>query len=375
MPRILFLADINSAHTRKWTEGLVSKGFTVGIFSISAPNDDWYKKFPQVETFNDFQLPKKWMEGSSLVKIYYLASLRNLKPAIRYFKPDIIHAHYASSYGLLCALSGFHPSILSVWGSDVFDFPNASAFHKKVFMFNCRKADRILSTSKVMRDETLKYTSQPVDITPFGVDTDLFSPSNSFLNTNQFTIGIIKSLEKKYGLDVLIDAFSFFVNKRPEADLRLIIVGSGSLENELKEKVKKLKLENKVEFTGKIPQDKVPQYHNKFDVFCSLSVDDSESFGVSTVEAMACAKPVIVSAVGGLKEVVVNNECGFVVEPCNAIAAAEAMDKLFLYPELRDKLGQAARKRVLDEYKWENNLDKMIGIYQKVMRIESKATS
>ncbi|MCD7873784.1 MAG: glycosyltransferase, partial [Acidaminococcaceae bacterium] len=143
-------------------------------------------------------------------KIRYLEALLLLKKVIKIFQPDIIHAHYATSYGLLGALVGFHSYIISVWGSDIFDFPNISLFHKNIIKYNFFKADIILSTSNVMAEEIQKYTSKGIKVTPFGVDINEFKPLNvdSIFKPNKIVIGTIKTLEEKYGIEYLIRAFS-----------------------------------------------------------------------------------------------------------------------------------------------------------------------
>lgn len=138
-----------------------------------------------------------------------------MKKVITEFKPDILHAHYASSYGLLGALSGFHPYIISVCGSDVFDFPNTSFLHKIVLKYNLSVADKILSTSNVMAIETSKYTNKEIIVTPFGIDLDKFKPLSvkTIFNKENIVIGTITILEEKYGIEYLIRAFAIVKNK------------------------------------------------------------------------------------------------------------------------------------------------------------------
>ncbi len=173
----------------------------------------------------------------------------------------------------------------------------------------------------------------------------------------------MKLLEEKYGIDVTINAFKHLRVKYPELPLKLLIVGKGTKENDFKDQVKKLNLVPDVHFTGWIPIERVPQYHNYLDI--SVFPSDSESFGVAAVEASGCAKPVIVSRVGGLVEVVEENKTGLVVPPRNEKALAEAMEKLVLDPSLRSKLGEAGRNRVMEIYDWDKNLRQMMEFYEK----------
>ncbi|MEJ2618117.1 MAG: glycosyltransferase family 4 protein, partial [Ignavibacteriaceae bacterium] len=120
-----------------------------------------------------------------------------------------------------------------------------------------------------------------------------------------------------------------------------------------------------VEFTGRIPSEKVAAYYNQMDVAVFLS--KNESFGVAVLEASACGLPVVVSDVGGLPEVVENNITGLIVEKENHLAAAEAIEKLLLEPDLRNKMGANGRKRVEKFYNWDDCVDQMINIYSDIL--------
>ena len=101
--RILFLADINSSHTQRWVNGLTTHGLQVGIFSFTVPKDAWYKSL-NIACYHPVAKLTKWK---------YVFQLSSLRKAIRTFQPDILHAHYATSYGLLARLSGFQPFVIS----------------------------------------------------------------------------------------------------------------------------------------------------------------------------------------------------------------------------------------------------------------------
>ncbi len=365
--RILFLADGSSIHTKRWVNSIAEKGVTIHLFSLKPVNKTDYPDHNF--TFTGFDLQKRF---GGLSKLNYLKVLPELKKVISDFKPDIIHAHFATSYGLLGALSGFHPFILSVWGSDVFDFPKKSFLHRSILEFNLKKADKILSTSHVMAVETKNYTDKDVEVTPFGIDTVQFSPEKADrsvstpFSENDIVIGTIKLLEEKYGINYLIEAFSVVLRKHPELPLKLLIVGGGSERKNLENSAKELKIDEKVYFAGMADYSKVPYFHKVIDIYAALSILDSESFGVAIVEAQGCGKPVVVSNVGGLPEVVEDGKTGFVVEKKNAGAAAEKLEKLVLDAGLRGIMGKAGRERVLKLYDWNGNVTQMMEIYNKI---------
>src|SRR5690606_13295827 len=116
--------------------------------------------------------------------------------------------------------------------------------------------------------------------------------------------------------------------KFPDKKLKFYLIGDGSKTDHYKKQIDELGLTNYFEITGRIPFNEVSEYHNLLDIFLNVSIEDSESFGVAAVEAMACEKPVVVSNVGGLKEVVSNGEFGIVVAKENAQAIADAIESL-----------------------------------------------
>jgi glycosyltransferase involved in cell wall biosynthesis len=365
--RILFLSDVNSAHTRKWAESLAKKGFDIGVFSLSPCTSDWFEAFPNITVFSSVKLTPEQFIASDLSKVAYFKELRALKEIIKAFKPDIVHAHYATSYGLLGVLTKFKPLIISLWGSDIFDFPRKSFLHKAVLKYNLKMADRVLSTSYVMAEETKKYTNRSIMVTPFGIDMQLFKPEpvQSLFTEKDIVIGTIKVLDEVYGIDYLIKAFKILKDKYTDLPLKLLIVGRGQQADDLKKLTLSLGLEADVIFTGFINHALVPSYHNMIDISCFLS--NSESFGVAVLEASSCEKPVVVTNVGGLPEVVDEGVTGYIIPPRNEQAAADAIEKLILNPLLRETFGKNGRKKVSQLYDWNKNLEEIIQIYNEVL--------
>jgi len=369
------LSDGSSVHTKKWVHSLLNKGFIIHLFSLTAFDENEYLLEKELD-FSSTQLclNKKTGRQGDVLKMKYLRALPGLKKIIHSFNPHILHAHFASSYGLLGALTGFHPFILSVWGYDVFTFPEKSFLHRMLLKYNLSRADRILSTSHVMKKKTSEYTSTVIDVTPFGVDLSVFS-ENKALSRNEYTpfsdddlvIGTVKLLEKKYGINYLIHAFNILLQRHPEMPLKLLIVGGGNAKEELIKLCEDLQIEKRVYFTGMIDHKRIPDHINLIDIYVALSIYDSESFGVAIVEAGACSKPVVVSDAGGLPEVVENKVSGFIVPRKDAISAAAAIETLLSDNTLRQKMGQAGRARVERLYDWEKNVEQMVEIYKNIL--------
>lgn len=365
--KILLLADPFSSHTIKWANGLFKKDIDVTIFGLSNYSENQYASGIKIiaSRFPDFI---KYKNDGNFLKSFYLFALPNLKKIIKQSAPVILHAHSASSYGFLGALSGYNPYLISVWGNDVFNFPKKSSLHKNLIKYNLSKADKIFSTSFMMYEETKKYTNKEIEVIPFGIDLDIFKPNHKrkFFNENDIVIGTIKSLEPKYGIIDLVKAFKVVKDKFPELPLKLLLVGRGSLENKIKQLINDSNIKDSTIITGFIPYNEVVKYHNELDIMVAVSTEDSESFGVSVIEASACEKPVIVSDKGGLKKVVQNNVTGIVVSANNHLQLANELERLILNKELRISLGKAGRERVKKYYNWEENVSQMIINYQRI---------
>jgi len=327
------------------------------------------KQYSSIRVFEADAYAKEKFRSSDASKLSYLKMIPAVRKVIAEYQPDIVHAHYATSYGLLGARSKFHPFIISVWGSDVFDFPKKGFLNRRMLIHNLKRADRIFSTSEVMKREIHLYTSKRVDVTPFGVNIGEFCPGVSKLKSGQGVkvIGLVKSLEDKYGIDTLIRAFAL-VRKEYTGKVQLVVAGDGSRKAAYAQLAKELGCETDVLLPGKIDAAQVVEYHRSFDIFASLSLLDSESFGVSLVEAMACGKPAVVSAVGGLKEVAVDKHTALFVPRSDERAAANAILKLLNDDSLCKKLGDAGRQRVTELYDWNKNLDHIEQLYAEVLR-------
>ena len=353
--KICYLADINSAHTHKFLEYFMKKGHDIHVISLG---NGKYEGVTVHELNVDDSVMKNSSEGG---KLGYLKKIKQIKQLVNEIKPDILHAHYASSYGLLGALTKFHPYIISVWGSDVYDFPVKSPIHKMIIKYNLKKADCILSTSNVMKAETEKYTNKEIIVTPFGVDIEKFFVNK--VEHDEIIIGTIKTLEEKYGVQYLVKAFAKVKEENKDKKLELRIGGRGSQREYLEKLCDELGIKNYVKFLGFLSPDQVITEFQKFDISVFPSTLDSESFGVAAVESEACGTPVIVSNVGGLMESTKPGVTSLVAEKMNVDDLAEKINKLVQNKELREKMGEDSRKFVEENYSLEKNFEDIEKIY------------
>lgn len=358
---ILLLAPASNIHTQRWANGLVGRGLEVHVASIHKPLPGYA---PQVHLHNLHRIC-----GAAS---YFTATFA-LKRLLREQSVDLVNAHYASGYGTLARLARVHPLIVSVWGSDVYDFPRYSFLHRWWLRKNLSVANEIASTSHAMARQTTLWCDakkKEISVTPFGVDTNKFHPSPRDAD-GVIRIGTVKTLQPKYGVDILLKAFALLRSRLdPELAnrLRLDIVGQGSQRLELESLAKTLGIANVTEFSGFLPHDEIPKRLATFDIYAALSRLDSESFGVAVLEASACGIPVVVSNVGGLPEVVEDGRTGIIVPREAPDAAALAFERLLQNPELARGMGDAGREHVESNYSWEKSLDIMIDVYRSLLK-------
>jgi glycosyltransferase involved in cell wall biosynthesis len=353
--KVLLLAPSKSIHTHKWALFYKNKGITVKV--VSFPDHYSEENAKEIETVT---LPKL-LPG----KLSYFSSVFTLKKIIKEFQPDILHAHYVSSYGLVGAMANFHPYYVSVWGRDIFQFPQQGSLNRKIAEYGLAKADVICSTSHIMAKETNKYTDKHIFVTPFGVDMNKFRPIEGLKKESQLTVGTVKALSDKYGIGDLVQAFAKLYEEKK--NLNLLIVGDGPQREEYEKLAKKLGIEHVTTFTGRVPNDKVPEYINKIDVFAVPSTEDSESFGVAAVESMACGVPAVVSNVGGLPEVVLEGKTGYVVQKENPDELANAIVDLLNDDEKRKQMGLNGIEHVKANYNWIDNANGMLDLYEQTL--------
>ncbi|WP_335870578.1 glycosyltransferase [Bacillus sp. 2205SS5-2] len=364
--KILFLAPANNVHTKKWLDYYDSIGIEVVNISLANHKDSQENSWTHIKrVYLDLVVPHK---------IAYFFTVGKLNKIIKDEKPDLLHSHYASSYGLIGALANFHPYILSVWGSDIYDFPKKNFISKGILEFALKKSDVICSTSPALERETKKYlkNSKPMVITPFGVDIMNFKPkekSHEVVNP-KFKIGIAKGMEPKYGVEYLINGFKLFLDGLglEEKEVELEIAGDGPYLEEYKQLTNKLGITDKVNFLGRVDHAQIPKFISSLDVFVIPSL--IESFGVAAVEAQACGVPVIASNVGGLPEVVKDGVTGFLVPPEDAQKIAEKLELLYTNESKRTEFGISGREHVILNYDWNENTKLMSDLYKEIV-IES----
>lgn len=218
---------------------------------------------------------------------------------------------------------------------------------------------------KVARDRNL------IRIIPFGIDFDYFlfdryQEKIFFLQhqySHRFIIFALGRHVHYKGFCYLIEAM-----KQLPSNIILLLGGEGPLTKKLKQQVKFSKLEQQVYFLGQIAKQDLPAYYHACDVFCLPSIDQSETFGIAQLEAMACAKPVIccdvTHAASNLNQ---DGVTGFVVSPRCPTSLANAIWKLYRKPVLRLSLGRSAYYYAKEKFTTQKMVGQIKNLYQEII--------
>lgn len=356
--RICFVGPANSAHIKKWSNWFATHGHEIHVISFT-PDEIVGATVHLIATDVN-------TSGNDLQKMRYLLTGGKIRKIIKEIRPDVVSAHYATSYGVAMALSGIKRYVLSVWGSDIYEFPQKSVFHKLLLQYSLKKAGRLFSTSQAMADEASKYTSRKFEITPFGVDMKLFNPDKRTRNNDGiFMVGTVKGLSETYGIRYILEAVAE-IKRLGTIPVHLRIAGKGPQEKEYHELAKTLGIDDITTWLGFISQEQAAIEWANMDVAVIPSV--MESFGVAAVEAQASGTPVIISDVDGLKETTVPGVTSIVVPKENGKAIAEAIIICYEDFYLRDKMGTEGRRYVAQKYELNNNFEYIEKLFEQAKK-------
>lgn len=331
--KICFVGPANSSHIIKWCNWFSSHGHDVHVISFT-PGVIEGIKIHLIDIGVD-------TNGSDIGKLKYLTTGKQIKKIIGVIKPDIVNAHYATSYGIAMALSGVKSYVLSVWGADIYDFPKKSPLHKALLKYCLWKAPHLFSTSKAMAKEAAKYTNKEFEITPFGVDMKLFNPDKRTRKKSSppLTIGLVKEVADLYGIDYILRAVAIIKDKYEDLDIRIRLFDEGSDVKTYGKLAEELGISDITSCLERIPKEQAGAERTNIDV----AVLPSALYDLSgVVEAQASGTPVTTSSLEGFKKTALSTETSVVVEN-NERDIADAIIKLFQDMALRRKTGNTGR--------------------------------
>jgi L-malate glycosyltransferase len=343
--RVVIFGWADSVHIARWARGLRERGFDIQIISVGG---DALSDIPTIV------FPRAG-------KLTYLRRAREAARLAAQFKPDLIHCHYAAGFGLWTMAARFHPTLVSVWGSDVI---NVTGLTRLSVRRTLARADWISATGEFLGKAACQILPEARDrmtVIPFGVNRPDSPPP---FPDGPIRLCFLKEHRKIYGPDLLIEAFAIASRECP--NLRLTLAGAGDMTAGIKSRLSELGLLDAVDFPGYFDHRNIVSFLAGHHILVMPS--RMESFGVAALEASSCARPVIASNVGGIPEVVVDGVTGLLVPPENVSALAGTIVRLANDADLRTKLGLAGYKFVGERYQWDKCLDKMCDLYDRLIR-------
>jgi len=351
--KICYVGDAQSVHTKKWVEHFSKKGYDVHLIS---------------DTFAELDgVTLHMIEGREKSHNFF-KRIGQTKRLVKKINPDILHAHVITGYGLFGAKAGFHPFIASPLGSDIVSLPENSLFFRRIVKYVLKKSDIILCGDEFMKKRVLALggDNAKIRIIPWGMDTETFRPMTTAARDNIRILYLRKS-KKVYSIETLLKALPDILKEHGE--IRISILKSGPDLERTMNLIKELGLENNIEFIDEVPYKEMPGFLNQFDIFVDTYYSDlpGAGIGMAALEAMSCGLPIIVSNTGGHEPYVQHDVNGIVYKGLDPDSLGKALKDLIEDKNLRDRIGSAARKFMLEKQNWQQNMDKIGSLYEEMI--------
>lgn len=285
---------------------------------------------------------------------------RKLKKEKKY---DLTHAFFGIPCGFIAMMLDL-PYVVSLRGSDV---PFYSEKYKllDILLFQrlsrriWKKASAVVANSEGLKQLALQTNpDQEIGVIYNGVDTEIFTPSQK--KPEEFTIISTSRLEKRKGLEFLVEGFGKFCKQYKVG--KLILIGGGDQESKLREISHDLDVEGAVEFVGVLDLGKLPRWYQKADVFSLPSFN--EGMSNSLLEAIASGLAIVATDTGGTKELV-DDSNGIIVGKGCSEDILKALEKLHKDRELLDLMKERSREKAL-MMSWVNMAEQYLEVYKKV---------
>ena len=224
----------------------------------------------------------------------------------------------------------------------------------------------------------------PITYIPNGVDTDLFAPdvtvnrAHYAIAEDEFVVLCPTRMAEQKGVLYLAHAANMLVQQAPTIKWRFLFLGSEPAINtdslyiqQVKTILAPLFERGQVAYLGNVPMEQMPELNRLADVVVMPSL--WEGLSLSTLEAMACRKPLVVTNVGGQPEIVAHEKTGLLVPPKAPQALADAILSLYHNPVQREQVAQAGYRLVTEQYSWDSIAEQTANFYQKVLRNENRS--
>ena len=341
-----------ASHVRDLAVNLRSRGHDIAIVTRKREDrGEW--PFEVIELEHKDFLKFLWgLSGNGVIK-----------KILDDFDPDIVHAHHAFTpiplASIFSASINGYPTVLTNHSAYLYDYNyllKTLGFVAFPFRSIIGKADEVIAVSNAAARFIGNFApSVPLKIIPNGVDTERFNPKGSRRLREEveadFIVLYVGRLVYRKGVHHLVEAMKLLAKREP--GILLVIAGDGPLKRSLREKVESLGLDKQVLFLGRVDDSLLPDLYRSSDVFVMPSLF-GESFGIVALEAMASGIPVIASAIGGLKEIIIDGVNGILLRDVNPETIADEIYRLYLDDTLRLYLSRKAREHVEKNYSWRN---------------------
>jgi len=291
---------------------------------------------------------------------------------------DIVHTHmyHANLYGRIAACLAGVPVILSGVHNIYQKRKRHRIFINRVLS---KITDRVVVGSSAVMEDVKRYDRVPeekIEVLPHGIDTDIFMKKHDRyivrerlgLSLEDYVVGNVARLEEAKGQRFLIDAVRILKDKG--LDIKCLIVGSGSLEKELKDLVIKNRIENDVIFLG--TRQDLPELFSAMDIFILPSL--WEGVPLALLSSMAAGLPVVTTHAGGIRDIVVDGKNGLVVPPSDPLTIAVAIERIFKDTELQKRLSENARREIIQHHSARVMTKRLEELYTSLLNHSRRAT-
>jgi len=348
--RILFFGETYRADAITWMNGLREFGdFEIVTWELKTSNNGFNR----------------------IIRLFELAkAILTIKSIVKKFNPDMVIAERTTSYGYLAAISGLKPMAIAQQGiTDLWPLNSPLYILKKRLQnYAFKKADLIHAWGNSMA-EHMKESNVDMDkvmILPKGINLDFFE----FNDTSDGTLinaVVTRSLEPEYKHDLILKAFS--IVKQKSIPFKLTIIGDGTELKKLKWLAKELKIDNEVNFVGRINNNDIPKFLQQANFYISTPI--TEGVSASLFEAMACGCLPIVSDLPGNRSWIQQKENGILVTIENEFNLAEEIEWAFKNTDFTKKAIVENRKFVEENANYKINMKKIAFTYHDLIEIKS----
>ncbi len=287
--------------------------------------------------------------------MYFFSIIGFVLKLIKNYNFDILDVHWAypdGFAGILLAKILNKPISITVRGSDINEFTKFF-LRRKMIVYALKRANKVIAVSRALGDKINTLVTAKISVIPNGVDISKFYLMEREMAREKLGLPKDRKIILSVGrlgfpkrFDILIEAVYLLVNSKKINDVLLLIVGDGEYYEKLNEQINSLKLSYYVKLVGRKLNDELVYWYNSADIFC-LSTD-SEGFPNVIFESLACGTPAVVSAVGGVAEVIISEEYGFLVNNNTAEAFCEVINRALIKKWGRNKLAEYAKKNTWD---------------------------